>query len=211
MRRRARPAQRDRRSDGALTELPSPVAFLRSCAALVNVVSEEDAMGVSRTVRGISATAAALAALAASATQASAHSGSAAAGAPARSVVAPDVPGSATNGNAAAARLALRYLGVPYVWGGAGPSGFDCSGLPSYVYAQIGRSVPHFTGAIWAAFSQVSREQLQAGDLVFFNGGEHVGIYLGSGRFVHSPHSGDVVKVSDLATYPGYVGAVRPS
>jgi peptidoglycan DL-endopeptidase CwlO len=117
------------------------------------------------------------------------------------------VPGGTAN--ATAARLALNYLGVPYVWGGASPSGFDCSGLASYVYAQVGKSVPHYTGAIWAAFPQVAGG-LQPGDLVFFYGLDHVGIYLGGDQFVHAPHTGDVVKVSQLSTYPSYVGAVRP-
>ncbi|HMO00287.1 MAG TPA: NlpC/P60 family protein [Miltoncostaeaceae bacterium] len=118
------------------------------------------------------------------------------------------VPGGTAN--ATAARLALNYLGVPYVWGGASPSGFDCSGLASYVYAQVGKSVPHYTGAIWAAFPQVASSDLQPGDLVFFYALDHVGIYLGGDQFVHAPHTGDVVKVSQLSTYPSYAGAVRP-
>jgi cell wall-associated NlpC family hydrolase len=118
------------------------------------------------------------------------------------------VPGGTAN--ATAARLALNYLGVPYVWGGASPSGFDCSGLASYVYAQVGKSVPHYTGAIWAAFPQVAYSDLQPGDLVFFYSLDHVGIYLGGDQFVHAPHTGDVVKVSQLSTYPSYAGAVRP-
>lgn len=112
--------------------------------------------------------------------------------------------------NAVAASIALRYLGVPYLWGGASPAGFDCSGLPAYAYAQVGIVVPHYTVAIWNAFPKVSNETLQVGDLVFFHDLGHMGLYLGGGRFVHAPHTGDVVKVSDLATYPGYVGAVRP-
>ncbi len=119
-----------------------------------------------------------------------------------------NVPGGTAN--ATAARLALNYLGVPYVWGGASPSGFDCSGLASYVYAQVGKSVPHYTGAIWAAFPQVAYSDLQPGDLVFFYSLDHVGIYLGGDQFVHAPHTGDVVKVSQLSTYPSYAGAVRP-
>ena len=114
------------------------------------------------------------------------------------------------NANATAAGLALNYLGVPYVWGGASPSGFDCSGLASYVYAQVGKSVPHYTRAIWAAFPQVASGDLQPGDLVFFYGLDHVGIYLGGDQFVQAPHTGDVVKVSQFSTYPGYDGAVRP-
>jgi cell wall-associated NlpC family hydrolase len=113
-------------------------------------------------------------------------------------------------GNAAAARLALGYQGVPYVWGGASPSGFDCSGLASYVYARLGKSVPHYTGAIWGSFPQVPSDQLQPGDLVFFNGLAHMGIYIGNGQFVHAPHTGDVVRVANLSDRGDYVGAVRP-
>lgn len=115
--------------------------------------------------------------------------------------------GSATN--AQAARIALRYLGVPYVWGGASPSGFDCSGLASYAYAQVGISVPHFTGAIWSRFPRVVGD-LQPGDLVFFHGLGHMGIYIGGGQMVHAPHTGDVVRVVSLSGRSDYVGAVRP-
>ena len=114
------------------------------------------------------------------------------------------------SGNAAAASVAMQYLGVPYVWGGASPSGFDCSGLASYAYAQIGKSVPHYTGAAWAAFPKVPSDQLEPGDLVFFNGLGHMGIYIGGGQYVHAPHTGDVVKVSSLGDRSDYVGAVRP-
>jgi len=114
--------------------------------------------------------------------------------------------------NARAASIAMRYLGTPYVWGGASPSGFDCSGLASYAYAQVGKSVPHYTGAIWAAFPKVAPGDLQVGDLVFFHADlHHMGIYIGNGQFVHAPHTGDVVKVSSLAERGStFVGAVRP-
>ena len=95
--------------------------------------------------------------------------------------------------------IAMRYLGVPYVWGGASPRGFDCSGLVVYVFAQIGVSLPHSTYALWNVGVPVSRDQLQAGDLVFFNGLGHMGIYIGGGQFIHSPHTGDVVKISSLS------------
>jgi peptidoglycan DL-endopeptidase CwlO len=108
--------------------------------------------------------------------------------------------------------VAMQYLGTPYVWGGASPSGFDCSGLVVYAYGQIGVSLPHYTGALWQSGSSVSSDQLAAGDLVFFNGLGHVGIYIGGGQFIHSPHTGDVVKISSLSEgwYAStYMGARR--
>lgn len=115
-------------------------------------------------------------------------------------------------GNAEAARIALTFQGVPYVWGGESPSGFDCSGLATYAYRQIGKSVPHYTYAIWGQFPQVPYDQLQPGDLVFFSNLGHMGIYIGGGNMVHAPQTGDVVRVTSLASRrPGnYVGAVRP-
>ena len=95
--------------------------------------------------------------------------------------------------------IAMQYLGVPYVWGGAGPSGFDCSGLIMYAYGQMGVSLPHHAASQYGMGVPVSRDQLQAGDLVFFNGLGHAGIYIGGGQFIHAPHSGDVVKISSLS------------
>ena len=94
--------------------------------------------------------------------------------------------------------IAMRYLGTPYVWGGASPSGFDCSGFVMYVYGQMGVSLPHSSYAQYGYGSPVSMSQLQPGDLVFFDGLGHVGIYVGGGSFIHAPHTGDVVKISSL-------------
>jgi cell wall-associated NlpC family hydrolase len=110
--------------------------------------------------------------------------------------------------------IAMQYLGVPYVWGGESPSGFDCSGLVAYVYAQVGISLPHSTYAQWAYGNavSVSRSQLEPGDLVFFYGLGHVGIYVGGGNFIHAPHTGSVVRIDSLngAGYSSaYVGAKR--
>ncbi|HEY6960974.1 MAG TPA: NlpC/P60 family protein [Gaiellaceae bacterium] len=107
------------------------------------------------------------------------------------------------------ANIALSQLGVPYVWGGSSPSGFDCSGLVMWSFAQVGVSLPHSSYAQYGMGVPVSRDQLQPGDLVFFDGLGHVGIYIGNGEFVHAPHTGDVVKISNLDGYPGYNGAVR--
>jgi cell wall-associated NlpC family hydrolase len=107
--------------------------------------------------------------------------------------------------------IAMRYLGTPYVWGGASPSGFDCSGFVMYVYAQVGVSLPHNAAAQYGYGTPVSRDQLQPGDIVFFNGLGHNGIYVGGGNFIHSPHTGDVVKISSLTGWYAstYVGARR--
>jgi peptidoglycan DL-endopeptidase CwlO len=107
--------------------------------------------------------------------------------------------------------IAMQYLGVPYVYGGASPSGFDCSGLVMYAFGQIGISLPHNAAAQYGYGMPVSRDQLQAGDLVFFNGLGHVGIYIGGGQFIHAPHTGDVVKISSLTGWYSstYVGARR--
>jgi len=113
-------------------------------------------------------------------------------------------------GHPEAAQIALRYLGVKYVWGGASPDGFDCSGLVMYVYAQLGIALPHFAAAQYALGVAVPRDQLQPGDLVFFDGLDHVGIYIGGGEMVHAPQTGDVVKITPLSAFGDrYVGARR--
>jgi cell wall-associated NlpC family hydrolase len=127
--------------------------------------------------------------------------------------------GGITDGNAPAARygaaagIAERYLGVPYVWGGASPSGFDCSGLVMYVYAQLGVSLPHYTVAQYNYPNSVyvSRSELEPGDLVFFAGLGHVGIYIGNNEFIHAPHTGTVVSIDSLSGWYSseYYGAKR--
>jgi len=110
------------------------------------------------------------------------------------------------------ASVALGYQGVPYVWGGASPSGFDCSGLVMYAYAQVGVSLPHSSYAMWNDGVSVPRDQLAPGYLVFFDGLGHVGLYIGGGLFVHAPHTGTVVQVASLDSgwyASSYVGARR--
>ena len=120
-------------------------------------------------------------------------------------------PPALGTGHPQAASIALNYLGIPYQWGGASPAtGFDCSGLVMYVYAQLGIQLPHQAAAQYGYGVPVARDQLQPGDLVFFDDLGHVGIYIGNGEIVHAPQTGDVVKITPLAQFGSrYVGARR--
>ena len=109
-----------------------------------------------------------------------------------------------------AVQIANRLTGIPYVWGGASPrSGFDCSGLVQYVYGKLGISLPHYTVSQYGLGRAVSRSSLRPGDLVFFSGLNHVGIYAGDGKYIHARRSGTTVRWSSLATHGGYYGARR--
>ncbi len=105
---------------------------------------------------------------------------------------------------------ALAYHGVPYLWGGATPSGFDCSGLILYVYRQHGVNLPHYSGAQFQLGEKISPAGLQPGDAVFFGSPiHHVGMYVGAGYYLHAPSTGDFVKLSKLASRTDYAGARR--
>jgi cell wall-associated NlpC family hydrolase len=143
-----------------------------------------------------------------------------------------DVPAGPGSASAAQTAIdaAMRYLGTPYSWGGGGtkgPSegwaqgagivGFDCSGLTQYAYARAGISIPRNSRAQYAALPKVASSALQAGDLVFWATNPanpstiyHVALYLGDGKVVQAPRTGDMVKVSTM-WWRGYAGAVRPS
>ena len=96
---------------------------------------------------------------------------------------------------------AAQFLGTPYVYGGSSPDGFDCSGFTSYVYKNTASSIARTSCDQRATTKNISRDELLPGDLVFFGSGNsvsHVGIYTGNGQFIHSPHTGSVVKYDSL-------------
>lgn len=109
-----------------------------------------------------------------------------------------------------AAAVALLQVGVPYRYGGTTTSGFDCSGLVQFSYRNAGKDVPRTTGQLWSSSTSVDRDDLQAGDLLFFSFEgkmSHVGMYVGKQQFVHAPSSGRTVTVANL-TSPFYASAL---
>ncbi|HET7515389.1 MAG TPA: C40 family peptidase [Gaiella sp.] len=109
-----------------------------------------------------------------------------------------------------AVRIARQQLGVPYVYGGSSPSGFDCSGLVSWVYGRLGVGLPHNAAALYGVGRRVRLAAMRPGDLVFFSGLGHVGLYIGHGRMIHAPQSGRNVEIEalDARSHPP-VGARR--
>jgi cell wall-associated NlpC family hydrolase len=109
--------------------------------------------------------------------------------------------GSPSGGAGAAIAAAQSMLGVPYVWAGASPSGFDCSGLTLWAWAHGGKTLPHSAASQYAMSQHIPVSALQPGDLVFFTEGGsigHVGLYIGGGMMIHAPHSGSVVKIDSI-------------
>ena len=114
----------------------------------------------------------------------------------------------------AAISFAAQHLGTPYLWGGTGPGGFDCSGLVQAAYRSAGISLPRVAQAQFDAGPAVpDNATVQPGDLVFYGSGpsgvDHVGLYVGAGEMIDAPHTGALVRVDD-ADWPDLVGATRP-
>lgn len=110
---------------------------------------------------------------------------------------------------------AKDYIGTPYRAGGSTPAGFDCSGFTMYVYSKMGIKLTHRAQAQYNETShKVAKSDLKAGDLVFFGSStgsiSHVGIYVGKGKFIHSPQTGEYVRIDSLSDRSNYVGAARP-
>ncbi|MEV4168922.1 NlpC/P60 family protein [Nonomuraea sp. NPDC049709] len=121
--------------------------------------------------------------------------------------------GPASGSAATVLRFAYAQVGKPYIYGGTGPRGYDCSGLTQAAWAAAGVTLPRTTWQQWAwgASRKVDLDSLQPGDLIFSEGLGHVSIYAGNGQIVHAPQTGDVVKVVALSAYGrSLVGAVRP-
>jgi peptidoglycan DL-endopeptidase CwlO len=122
----------------------------------------------------------------------------------------PDIPiPTANTVGAQALEAALSRRGDPYVWGAAGPGAFDCSGLVVWAFAQVGITLPHYTGSLWNSGVHVPRSDLEPGDLVFFYADiSHVGIYIGDGLMIDAPDFGLTVRVEPVF-WADFVGAVR--
>lgn len=115
-----------------------------------------------------------------------------------------------TGAAGAAVSAAISKLGSPYVYAAAGPDTFDCSGFTMWAYAQAGIRLPHYSGAQYAATVHITRDALQPGDLIFWGpgGSDHMGMYVGGGTMIHSPHTGDVVRYSPIYGSPSGYGRV---
>jgi len=125
-------------------------------------------------------------------------------------VTPPPPPPPLSAGAAGAVQAAEREIGVPYVWGGTTPAGFDCSGLVMWAYAQVGISLPHFSGGQYASTTHISMADIQPGDLLFYGpgGGDHVAMYVGGGSMIEAPYTGASVWITGVRT-DGLAGVGR--
>lgn len=121
-----------------------------------------------------------------------------------------DRQAAASSVGARAVSIAKSQLGVPYVWGGTSPKGFDCSGLLQWTYGKLGKQLPRTAAAQATDGQKISQNQLQPGDLIFFYSPvSHSGMYAGNGMIVESPTEGQTVKMTPLAKYNGKITSIR--
>jgi peptidoglycan DL-endopeptidase CwlO len=115
------------------------------------------------------------------------------------------------SGAAGAVQAAESQVGVPYVWGGDTPAGFDCSGLVMWSYAQAGVGLPRTSGAQYDATTHIPLAEIQPGDLLFYGpgGSEHVAMYVGGGSMIEAPYTGASVWITGVRTDGGFVGVGR--
>jgi cell wall-associated NlpC family hydrolase len=130
-------------------------------------------------------------------------------------VSAPSVPSAPppplAAGAAGAVQAAETMIGVPYVWGGSSPAGFDCSGLVEWAYAQVGIGLPHFSGGQYDDTTHIPLADIEPGDLLFYGpgGSEHVAMYVGGGSMIEAPYTGATVHITGVRTDGGFVGVGR--
>ena len=124
--------------------------------------------------------------------------------------VTPTDGGSGTPGASTAIAAAMSKIGAKYVWAGAGPNVFDCSGLVMWAWKQAGRNLPHSSAAMWSSTRHVSLSALQPGDLIFYGSPvHHVALYIGGGTIVHAPNAGSYVRTDSINYWKDIVGAGR--
>ena len=175
-------------------------AMSQAMGSLPAVFDKADAAGIAAVQKAAAAKAAEEQRTALARTARTVANGGAAAGNAVGEVIG-QVAGSSVGAKALAA--ARTRLGMPYVWGAAGPTSFDCSGLTSWAFKQAGVTLPRTSSAQSTVGTPVSKAQLQPGDLVFFYSPvSHVGIYVGNGQILHASTSGQPVKISDMSTMP---------
>jgi cell wall-associated NlpC family hydrolase len=121
-----------------------------------------------------------------------------------------NVPDYDYEGSSGAVQFAIDQLGEPYVYGEAGPDEWDCSGLTQMAWDAAGVSLSHNAAMQWDETARISRDELQEGDLVFYNDLAHVGMYIGNGEIIHAPNSTTVVKIVDIDYGGDIVGYGRP-
>lgn len=206
--------EQQRLLDGANTELKAAIAAeqqRKEAAAAAKAAAEAQARERAAAAAAQTTTTAAAARAGATSTS-SAPKATKPAAKPAAPAPQPSLPVAPVGSGAGAAIAAAQsVMGTPYKWAGASPStGFDCSGLTMWAWARAGKSLPHSSAAQYSTTQRISLDQLQPGDLVFFNNPiSHVGLYIGGGMMIHAPHTGDVVKISPITRMGKLVRAGR--